>query len=159
MPGVQNPHCRPCSSLNPSWIGCSSLAPARPSTVVTSCPSACTASIVQLLIGRPSYSTVQAPQLVVSQPVCVPVSLKPCRSRWASSSRGWTSAVRASPFTVFVTRRVGTSSPDGCRISSYKPLMSGCPFRRGDSGQDALDEGADDVPLVLGTAAVVGAGL
>ena len=77
IPGVQNPHCRPCSSLNPSWIGCSSLAVARPSTVVTSCPSACTASIVQLLTALPSNSTVQAPQFEVSHPVCVPVSRKP----------------------------------------------------------------------------------
>src|SRR6185312_4386630 len=61
MPGVQKPHCRPCSCLNPSWIGCSSLALARPSTVVTSRPSTCTASIVQDLIAWPSTSTVQAP--------------------------------------------------------------------------------------------------
>ena len=77
MPGVQKPHCRPCSSLNPSWTGCSSLGRASPSTVVTSWPSAWTASIVQLLTGVPSNSTVQAPQLVVSQPVWVPVSLQP----------------------------------------------------------------------------------
>ena len=25
IPGVQKPHCRPCSSLKPSWMGCSSL--------------------------------------------------------------------------------------------------------------------------------------
>src|SRR6185503_17516870 len=85
MPGVQKPHCNPCSSLKPSWIGCSSLAPASPSTVVTSWPSACTASMVQLLIGFPSNSTVQAPQFVVSQPVCVPFNLNPCRSRCASN--------------------------------------------------------------------------
>ena len=66
---------------------------ASPSTVVTSWPSAWTASIVQLLTGLPSKSTVQAPQLVVSQPVWVPVSPRPWRSRWASSSRGSTSAV------------------------------------------------------------------
>ena len=93
IPGVQKPHCRPCSSLKPSWIGCSSLAVPSPSTVVTSWPSAWTASIVQLFTGLPSNSTVQAPQLVVSQPVWVPVSLKPWRSRWASSSRGSMSAV------------------------------------------------------------------
>ena len=128
MPGVQKPHCRPCSSLNPSWIGCSSLGPARPSTVVTSWPSAWTASMVQLLIALPSKSTVQAPQLEVSQPVCVPVSLKPWRSRWASSSRGSTSAVRFSPLTVMVTRRIGTSAAAGSRISSNKLVMSGRPL-------------------------------
>ena len=30
IPGVQNPHCSPCSSLKPSWIGCSSLAAGQP---------------------------------------------------------------------------------------------------------------------------------
>src|SRR6185503_14672690 len=104
MPGVQKPHCKPCSCLKPSWIGCSSLAVARPSTVVTSCPLAWMASIVQLLIAVPSSSTVQAPQFDVSHPVCVPVSLKPYRSRWASNRRGSTSAARFSPLTVIVTR-------------------------------------------------------
>ena len=43
-----------------------------PSTVVTSRPSACTPNIVHDFTGWPSSSTVQAPQLVVSQPTCVP---------------------------------------------------------------------------------------
>ena len=81
IPGVQKPHCRPCSSLNASWMGCSSLAVARPSTVVISCPSACTANIVQLFTGAPSNSTVQAPQWVVSQPTWVPVRSRPWRIR------------------------------------------------------------------------------
>ncbi len=55
IPGVQNPHWRPCSSRNPSWTGCSSLGRAMPSTVRTSCPSAWTASIVQDFTGAPSY--------------------------------------------------------------------------------------------------------
>ena len=63
--------------MKPSCTGSSSLAVPSPSTVWTSWPSAWTASIVQLLIGVPSKSTVQAPQLVVSQPVWVPVSLEP----------------------------------------------------------------------------------
>ena len=44
--------------------------------MVTSRPSACTANIVQDFTGVPSSSTVQAPQLVVSQPMWVPVSPK-----------------------------------------------------------------------------------
>ena len=72
MPGVQNPHCSPCSSLKAAWIAWSCPSWNSPSTVVTSRPSACTPNIVQDLIGRPSSSTVQAPQLVVSQPTCVP---------------------------------------------------------------------------------------
>jgi len=40
MPGVQKPHCRPCFSQKPSWIGCKLPSGARPSIVVTSLPSA-----------------------------------------------------------------------------------------------------------------------
>ena len=109
MPGVQNPHWRPCSSLKPSWSGCSSLAVARPSTVLISCPSAWTASIVQDFTARPSTSTVHAPQLVVSQPMCVPVSPSPRRIRWESSSRGSTSAIFFAPLIVNLIRRTGTS--------------------------------------------------
>ena len=93
MPGVQNPHCSPCSSLKPSCSGCSSLAVARPSTVVISRPSTWTASIVHDFTGLPSTCTVHAPQLVVSQPMCVPVSPSPRRIRCDSSSRGSTSAI------------------------------------------------------------------
>ncbi len=46
--------------------------------VVTAAPSACTASTVQLFTLTPSSSTVQAPQLEVSQPTGVPPS--PSRS-------------------------------------------------------------------------------
>ena len=45
----------------------------RPSTVVTSWPSAWAASMVQAFTGTPSSRTVHTPQLVVSQPMCVPV--------------------------------------------------------------------------------------
>src|SRR6266540_2761180 len=67
---------------------------ARPSTVVTSRPSACTAKKVQDLIGVPSSSTVQAPQLVVSQPTWVPVRPSFSRRRCTSNRRGSTSAER-----------------------------------------------------------------
>ena len=48
----------------------------------------------------PSTWTVHAPQLLVSQPMCVPVSPKSSRRRWTSRRRGSTSASRASPLTV-----------------------------------------------------------
>ena len=141
IPGVQNPHCRPCSSLNPSWIGCSSLAVANPSTVITSWPSAWTASIVQLLTGRPSNRTVQAPQLVVSHPVCVPVSLKPDRSRWASMRRGSTTADRDSPLTRTVILRTGMSSGVAAGTSSNRLVISGGHLLRVEqSGQDPAGE-------------------
>ena len=74
IPGVQNPHCRPCSSLNARCMTPGTPASLRPSTVVSDRPFACTANIVHDFIGVPSTSTVHAPQLVVSQPTCVPVS-------------------------------------------------------------------------------------
>src|SRR6478735_7933379 len=46
MPGVQKPHCKPCSSLNPSCNGCSAPFDGNPSTVMISPPSACTANTV-----------------------------------------------------------------------------------------------------------------
>ena len=73
-----------------------------PSMVVIVAPSACTASMVHDLALRPSTMTVHAPQLLVSQPTWVPVSLNVSRSRWTSSRRGSTSASRASPLTVTV---------------------------------------------------------
>src|SRR5215475_2613394 len=70
------------------------------------------------------------------------------------------SAVRFSPLTVRLTRRIGTS-PAGCsRISSYKPLMSGRPLGRlVDAGQDARDKGSYDVALVFRAAPVIGSRL
>ena len=100
IPGVQKPHCRPWCSMKPSWIGCSPSAVAMPSTVSTSPPSAWTANTVQLLTERPSRSTVQAPQWLVSQPMCAPVRPISSRRKWISSMRGSTSASTALPFTV-----------------------------------------------------------
>ena len=68
MPGVQKPHCRPCSAWNARCTGCSSPSRARPSAVITSCPAACAVSTVQDLTDWPLSSTVQAPHEVVSQP-------------------------------------------------------------------------------------------
>ena len=74
IPGVQNPHCRPCSSWKPCWTGSSTPSCSRPSTVVISRPAALAARIVQDFTGSPSMSTTHVPQLDVSQPQCVPVS-------------------------------------------------------------------------------------
>lgn len=73
MPGVQNPHCSPCSSQKPSWMGCSWPSEARPSIVRMSAPSAWTANTVQDLTACPFITIVQAPHWLVSQPMCVPV--------------------------------------------------------------------------------------
>ena len=73
-PGVQMPHWKPPQSMNACWTGCSRSSPARPSTVVTSWPSAKTASAMQELTILPSSSTVQAPQTPTPQPSLEPVS-------------------------------------------------------------------------------------
>ncbi len=74
MPGVQKPHCSPWQAAKPSCTGSSTSPRARPSTVLTRCPSAMTASTVHDLTGVSSSHTTQAPQLDVSQPQCEPVS-------------------------------------------------------------------------------------
>ncbi len=79
MPGVQKPHCSPCFSQKPSWIGWSLPSWAMPSMVFTCAPSHCTASSVQDFTACPFTCTVQAPHWLVSHPTCVPVS--PASSR------------------------------------------------------------------------------
>src|SRR5262245_37555504 len=100
MPGVQKPHCRPWCSTKACCTGWSAPSGARPSIVVTSLPSAWSASRVQLFTACPSTSTVQAPHWLVSQPTCAPVSPSPSRRAWTSSVRPSTSSERCSPFTV-----------------------------------------------------------
>ena len=104
MPGVQKPHCRPCSMRKPSCSGCSEpSALAMPSMVVILAPSACTANMVQLFTDLPSRSTVQAPQWVVSQPMCAPVRLSSSRRKWMSSMRGSTRPSTSRPLTFIFT--------------------------------------------------------
>ena len=104
MPGVQNPHCRPCSAWKPCCTACHRpSAPARPSQVVTSCPSAWAASTVQDFTDSPSSSTVHAPQEVVSQPMFVAVKPATSRTKCASSNRSSTSASTCLPLTLIAT--------------------------------------------------------
>src|SRR6202042_614450 len=103
-PGVQNPHCSPCSARNAACTGCISPEPAAsPSTVVTSHPSAWAASTVQDLTDLPSSRTVQAPQDVVSQPTLVAVRFATSRTKCTSSVRSSTSAATWLPLTLIVT--------------------------------------------------------
>src|SRR6266542_4268204 len=147
MPGVQKPHCRPCSCLKAAWMGWSWPSVSSPSTVSTARPSACTARKVQDLMGTPSTSTVQAPQPEVSQPRWVPVSRSSSRRKWASSRRGSPSALRSAPLTLTVLRmRLRTP-----------PVPPGARGHGGGLPQAALGEDANDVALVLDRAAQVGA--
>src|SRR5262249_42409284 len=90
-------------------------AAAMPSMVRMSAPCACTANMVQDFTDLPSRSTVQAPQWVVSQPICAPVRLSCSRSMWTSSVRGSTSTSTALPFTVMATwvLAIGSSPSSG----------------------------------------------
>ena len=100
IPGVQKPHWRPCWSQNACCNGCSVAPSAMPSMVLISEPDAWTASMVHDFALRPSTWTVHAPQLLVSQPTCVPVSPNSSRSRWTRRRRGSTSASIGAPLTV-----------------------------------------------------------
>ena len=106
IPGVQKPHWSPCSSWNPVWIACSCAPWASPSTVLISRPAACTANMVHDFVGTPSTRTVQAPQLVVSHPMWVPVRPSVSRRKWTSRSRVSTWAERSLPFTDTVSAAV-----------------------------------------------------
>src|SRR4029453_13251275 len=63
-----------------------------PSMVRTLPPSACTAKTVQDFTDLPSRSTVQAPQWLVSQPICGPVRLRCSRRKWIKRGGGSISA-------------------------------------------------------------------
>src|SRR5438094_133626 len=90
--------------MKPSCSGWSLPSCSSPSTVMRLLPFACTANIVHDFTGRPSSSTVHAPQWVVSHPMCVPVSRSTSRMRWTSRSRGSTSASCFSPLIESCTR-------------------------------------------------------
>ena len=78
--------------------------------VVTSWPSAWTASTLQDFTLRPSRCTVHAPQLLVSQPMTVPVLPSFSRRYWTSSMRGSTSSETCAPSTVRLIRAMDGSS-------------------------------------------------
>ena len=120
IPGVQKPHWRPCFSQNAFWSGWSAPSPAAmPSIVVTLDPSACAASIVQLLTALPSTWTVHAPHWLVSHPTCVPVRPSSSLITWTRSRLGSTSTSLLSPLTSSAT----CSSPT--RETSFAPSSGG----------------------------------
>src|ERR1700736_5643833 len=100
MPGVQNPHCSPCSCVKPCCNACSTPACSKPSIVSTSASWHCTVSTVHDLTDMPSRSTVHAPQCVVSQPICGPVCSSFSRNVWISNSRGSTTTSTALPLSL-----------------------------------------------------------
>ena len=141
-PGVQNPHCRPCSFMNPCWTGSSFPPTSRPSTVRISRPSAIAASTVQLFTGSPSIHSTQAPQFDVSHPQWVPVRSRWSRRKCTRSSRGSTSREISSPFTVIVTfivmlLRLGPGPPPDAAPARSARRRGGACTRRDRAGRCA----------------------
>src|SRR3954452_21244422 len=123
--------------------------------VVTSAPSACTASTLHDFTLVPLRCTVQAPQLLVSQPMTVPVLPTFSRRYCTSSIRGSTSSATFSPSTMRLIRVMDTPlSEHDCGVGHVKqpwlgsgwvrpPARAG-PGPRGSGARDrepALEEG------------------
>src|SRR5437879_6132598 len=144
MPGVQNPHWSAWCSQNASWSGWSLPSRAKPSTVVTSAPSAWTASIKQARTLWPSTSTVQAPHTPYSQPMWVPVSPRSSRRESTRSRRGSTVSWYAIPFTFSSISRTVASR---ARLAISPPLPAG-PLPG--LGHRANRQNAGDVTPVVG---------
>src|SRR6266853_2471661 len=131
-----------------SWPSC-----ARPSTVVISDPSACTANIVHDFTASPFISTVQAPQYVVSQPTCVPVRSQFSRRNSTSNKRASTSREYGLPFTLIWTLIFSGAMASGIEMAPFD-LFSAC-AARGNLNRP-LDERDDQLTLVFGRPAYVG---
>src|ERR1700722_9977522 len=95
--------------------------------VLTSCPSAITASVVQDLTALPSRCTTQAPHWEVSQPTWVPVSRRFSRRNCTRRVRESTLALTGLPFTISEILAIQYSLHLHGRISaaqSSKPLQA-----------------------------------
>src|SRR5215204_3468989 len=85
--------------------------------VLTSWPSAMTASAVQDFTALPSRWTTQAPHCEVSQPTWVPVRRRFSRRNWTSRVRGSTLAFTGLPFTIREILAISTLL--GCAAAGY----------------------------------------
>src|SRR5262245_34418004 len=117
---------------------------------MTSAPSACTANMVHDFTAFPFKITVHAPQLLVSQPTCVPVSPSASRIKCTSSSRDSAAASRSWPliFSLIISFFA---------IAPVLRLLFACPL----SGprQSAFGELLDQTLFVLHRPAQIRAGL
>src|SRR6201998_4030811 len=129
MPGVQKPHCRPWFSRNASCIGCSGApSAASPSMVLTSCPSAITASVVQDFTALPSRCTTPAPHCEVSHPTWVPVSRRFSRRNCTRSVRGSTLALTGLPFTIREILAIALSILAAAHDTAFAAALHGNAF-------------------------------
>src|SRR2546421_1459020 len=142
IPGVQKPHCRPWCSWKDRWSGWRSPPEASASIVVTSRPSACTASSVQDLTDSPSISTVHAPQLEVSHPTLVPMSPSRSRRKYTRRVRGSTSSSWVTSLTVIDTRLPPIRPP----FRHRRPLQHD--VREREAGVGCVEEGATERPRI-----------
>src|SRR5438105_3604470 len=94
-----------------------------PSIVVMRRPVTAASGVTQLLVGRPSTCTVQAPQRAMPQPNFVPVSSRKSRSTQRSGVSGSASTVIGLPFTlsgvIDVSLADGNSRPAARRDSPW----------------------------------------
>src|SRR5208282_3335831 len=137
-------------------MGCSLPFFSRPSTVVISDPSACTANMVQDFTARPFISTVQAPQYVVSQPTCVPVRSHASRTNSTSNMRGSTWREYALPFTLIFTAIFSTAAASGIEMGPFD-LFSASAARGNLDG--ALHQSYDQLAFIVGGSAHVRLGI
>src|SRR5215813_2788515 len=94
----------------------------------------------------PFRMTVQAPQLLVSQPTCVPVRPADSRMKWTSSVRGSIRASLARPLMVILTCCLLAMLERSFLISGLGDLLAG-PLHG--TGQRPLGELLDQPFLVL----------
>src|ERR1700674_674205 len=143
-------------------MGCSLPSLSRPSTVVISDPSACTANIVQDFTARPFVNTVQAPQYVVSQPTCVPVRSPASRRNSTRNMRGSTCRAQGLPFTLILTAifsifTVAVSGIlSGIEMGPFDLFSAGA--ARGNL-DGALHQSYDELALVVGGSPHVSLGI
>src|SRR6202522_2688543 len=105
--------------------------------VLTSWPSAITASVVQDLTALPSRCTTQAPHCEVSQPTWVPVSRRFSRRNCTSSVRGSILALTGLPFTIREILAIQHSLLPYRRISAAQSIKS---FQRHNMGHPGNEQ-------------------
>jgi hypothetical protein len=116
MPGVQKPHCSPCSSQKPFLQRMQLAALLEPSTVMTLRRRPARRSTVHDFTGSPSSSTVQAPQwrrvaadVRAGQPQVLAQEVD-------EQQRGSTSALCSTPLTVTLGVGRRSSAPMPARL-------------------------------------------
>ena len=159
MPGVQNPHCSPCSSLKPSCSGCSSLARGQ---------ALDGADLVPVDLDGQHRAGLHRPA-VDQHRARAAVGRVAARMRAGQPEPAADQVSQQQPrlhlgdLLLAVDRELDPAYRDSPWVSSSCPRKrsswSGCPFllrRTLRAAQDAHHEGAHHVPLVFGAAAMIG---